>query len=201
MIANYLQETFGHMECNFYCQDTGEDTIIANRLHQVLHFIPENEDFFLINSDTIFDFDIDAMHKKHKEERALVTLASVEVISSWGIIQMRGDRMVGFDRDRKIRHIAAEDDSKVQGRIYSGLAFINKSCLQYVDLTAHINFENILYRTVIAAGRASHFDIQGIWFPIDTPKDLDVINMVVHDINNIGNVARIVHKTLSDIVA
>ena len=194
MVREYIYETFGAMECEIYCVDTGEDTLISGRLAQIVHLIPE--DFFLINSDTLFDFDIEAMYGQHKRENALVTLASVEVISPWGVIQMYGDKMIGFDRDRKIRYIATEENAMLTGRIFSGLCFINKAALQYVDLNTHINFENELFRAVIARGKASHFDLKGMWFPIDTPKDLDIVNMKVPDINGVGEEAKIVKETL-----
>jgi glucose-1-phosphate cytidylyltransferase len=196
MVRQYIYDTFGAMECDIYCVDTGEDTIIANRLARVVDIIPDDEDFFLINSDTLFDFDIGAMYEQHKREDALVTLSSVEVVSPWGVIQMFDSKMVGFDRLRKIRYLAMEEDGVVRGRVFSGLSFINKVALALVDLNSHIDFENVLFQAVILQGKASHFTLEGIWFPIDTPKDLDIVNMVDHPDNGIGKEAQAVKQNL-----
>lgn len=201
MITAYLLKTFGDTNCDLHCVDTGEDTQIAQRLARVSDRIPDGEDFFLINSDTIFDFDIDAMYTMHKAEKALVTLSSVEVVSAWGLIHLRDGKLVGFDRERKIRYFAAdENDPAVQGRINSGLSYISKTALQYVDLESCGDFESTLYPTIISAGRASHFELRGCWFPIDTPKDIDIVNMKVSDVNGIGGKTKAVQQNLMAII-
>jgi glucose-1-phosphate cytidylyltransferase len=197
MIKEYLVGEFGDMEdCELFIHDTMEATGISQRLFMIKHLIPEHEDFFLINSDTIFDFNVEAMYQKHKRMKALVTLSSVEVVSTWGLIHMRDGEIVGFDRERKIRYVSSESDPKLQCFINSGLAFLNKDALDYVNLDSHINFENVLYQILIAAGRAAHFELRGVWFPIDTPKDLDMINMVGGGVNEVGHVTRVVKEGL-----
>jgi glucose-1-phosphate cytidylyltransferase len=162
--------------------DTGENTSIAGRISQISDFIPDGEDFFLINSDTIFDFDINSMYEQHKKDNSLVTLSSVEVTSPWGIIYMKErisgpGEVVGFDRKRKIRYVASGPDA--HGLINSGLAYLNKDALKCVDLEspeAVYDFESVLYSKIISMGRLRHYQLEGIWFPIDTPKDLSIIN-------------------------
>jgi glucose-1-phosphate cytidylyltransferase len=200
MIRDYLHKTFGKMDCDIHCVDTGEDTSIARRIAQIADVIPENEDFFLINSDTIFDFDVSAMYAMHKAEKALVTLSSVEVISAWGLLHLRDGKLVNFDRERKIRYLAAENDPTLQGRVNSGLTYISKLALRCVDLETCGDFETTLYQTIIAAGRASHFELRGCWFPIDTPKDLDIVNMRIVDTHSIGHTTRAVLQSLSEMI-
>jgi glucose-1-phosphate cytidylyltransferase len=197
MVRKYIYETFGAMDCEIFCIDTGEDTSIAGRMAQIVDLIPDKEDFFLINSDTLFDFDIGAMYDQHKKDNALLTLSSVEVVSSWGLIYIWEGKMVDFDRERKIRYVSAEGAPGEYGLINSGLAFLNKEALEWVDLNeVGLNFENILYQTIIRIGRASLFEIKGMWFPIDTPKDLDIVNMVVPDINGVGKEAQTMKQNL-----
>ncbi|OEU71262.1 MAG: hypothetical protein BA863_10980 [Desulfovibrio sp. S3730MH75] len=200
MIRKYLIETFGDINCDIHYVDTIEDTPIAQRLAQVSDRIPDGEDFFLINSDTIFDFDIDAMYTMHKTEKALVTLSSVEVVSTWGLIHLRDGKILRFDRERKVRYLATENDPSLQGRVNSGLAYLSKTALQYVDLESCGDFESTLYPAIIAAGRCSHFELRGCWFPIDTPKDLDIINMKIPDVNGIGDTTRTVQQNLAAII-
>lgn len=202
MIEEYIYATFGDMQgLHFYFKDTGEDTPPAQRIYQIKDMIPDHEDFFLINSDTIFDFNISAMYAKHKRSNALLTLSSVQVVSTWGLIQMRQgfsgeDEIIGFDRERKIRHVSTDSDPNRYGLINSGLAFLNKDALDVVDLNSHINFENVLYQIIITAGRAAHFELRGVWYPIDTQKDLDIVNMLTQDADGVGYSAQMVKKNL-----
>jgi glucose-1-phosphate cytidylyltransferase len=200
MIEDYVAEEFFRLnDCNFYLVDTGDASCPAERLYHVQDIIPDHEDFFLINSDTLFDFNISAMYEKHKRENALVTLSSVEVISTWGLIHMKNGRVVGFDRERKIRYVSSESDPKLQCYVNSGLAWLNKDALGYVNLNSHINFENVLYQILINAGKASHFELRGLWYPIDTQKDLDIINMEIIDVNGMGHKAKIAKEWLEGI--
>lgn len=155
--------------------DTGEDTPIASRIDQIKKHIPDHSDFFLVNGDTLFDFDIDEMYQKHKDENALVTLSSVEVVAPWGLIHVWDDRVTGFDRERKIRHVGGGYRGS-PGVINSGLAWINKDALGLIDLDDCGDFETSLYQAVIAEDRCSHYEIKGMWYPIDTQKDLENIN-------------------------
>jgi glucose-1-phosphate cytidylyltransferase len=198
MIKEYLEKEFRGLDLLFLCRDTGEDTPPSQRIYQIKDMIPDHEDFFLLNSDTIFDFNISAMYAKHKRSNALLTLSSVQVVSTWGLIQMRQgfsgeDEIIGFDRERKIQHVSTDSDPNRYGLINSGLAFLNKDALDVVDLNSHINFENVLYQILITAGRAAHFELRGVWYPIDTQKDLDIVNMLTQDA---GHSAQMVKKNL-----
>lgn len=177
MIRAYVQDhELSRHNVQFHCVETGLDTSIAGRIQQVRHLIPEHGDFFLINSDTIFDFDVGRMHRLHKEKGALVTLSSVEVVPSWGIILVDGEELVGFDRKRRV-HQFQYAGTGATGVVNSGLAWLNKDALDTVELESVVEFETELYQHVISLGKAAHFRLEGIWFPIDTPKDLNVINM------------------------
>ena len=64
--------------------------------------------------------------------------------------------------------------------VHSGLAWIKKSSLDFIDLFSDIDFETELFKKSISLNRASHYPIKGIWIPIDTPKDLDKINLNIN---------------------
>ena len=60
--------------------------------------------------------------------------------------------------------------------------------INWVKCTAPVNikvyvenvtdFETDLFNAVIAEKKMSHFALDGIWIPIDTPKDLETINYI-----------------------
>ena len=200
-IEEFVTNTARDMDCNILCVDTGVDSDISQRIHQIKHLIPEHEDFFVLNSDTIFDFDIESMYELHKAENALVTLSSVEVVSHWGLILMKDEKLVGFDRERKVRHLIDAESRELEGHVNSGLAWVNKDALELVDLaTTGGDFETILYGRAIEAGRAAHFRLEGYWFPIDTPKDLHIMNLNVGDRHDSGEMAKAVKDSLSEVL-
>jgi glucose-1-phosphate cytidylyltransferase len=178
VIRNYVTEITKDLDCNISFVETGRDACIASRIQQILHLIPENKDFFLINSDTLFAFDIDGMLKHHVAKNALVTLSSVEIISPWGVLTVCGDDIIDFDRDRKIQRLVSSQVTNGYGVVNSGLAWINKSALHFIDFENILDFETDLFRAVIAEKKMSHFALDGIWVPIDTPKDLEAINYI-----------------------
>ena len=65
-------------------------------IKQIKNIIPEKTDFLLLNTDTLFDFDIPTMHKVHITNNSLVTLSSVDVISPWGILTVSGENIINF---------------------------------------------------------------------------------------------------------
>ena len=162
------------MEFSFV--ETGVDTLIKHRISAISHLLPKNKDFLLINSDTIFDFDINSMYKCHKVNDALVTLASVELASTWGLLVEKNNKLTSFSRKRHIEYIKINNEVDSKGFIYSGIAILNSSALQLVDLASQIDFEEALFQKAIEAERAIRFRLDGSWFAFDTPKDLAIIN-------------------------
>ena len=183
MIREYVSGGMALEKVSVTLRDTGENTPIAGRIAQVMDAIPEHGDFFLVNGDTLFDFDIGEMYELHKREKALVTLSSVGVIAPWGLIYVREHtrQVMDFSRERKIRYVAdvSYEATGYQGMINSGLAWMNKGALKLIDLKTCGDFETTLYQAVIAEERCSHYEIKGMWYPIDTQKDLETINMEI----------------------
>ena len=197
IIDEYFRSISADTDSQVISIDTGLDTSIAHRMYQVSNYIPDNIDFFLLNSDTLFEFDIEGMYKLHKKTDALVTLSSVDVVSSWGLILIKDNKITGFDRQRKVRHLFSDGLKDVEGLVYSGLSWINKKAFQNIDLQTCGEFETSLYQSVIDIGRVTHYPINGLWFPIDTPKDFQIINMMIADRHSVGHAAKEYKKKLS----
>ena len=176
MIREYIQQIASNIECNIYMVETGIETSIANRIKKIKKIIPEKTDFLLLNTDTLFDFDIPTMYKVHITNNSLVTLSSVDVISPWGILTVSGENIINFDRNRKVQKLISNHDVKGYGVVNSGIAWINKNALNLINFEKDIDFETELFGSAIKEKRISHYKLDGIWFPIDTPKDLNSIN-------------------------
>ena len=85
-IKNYLNKEFSKQKKNFYFIDTGINSSISKRIHMIKNIIPENSNFFMINSDTIFNFNINKMFKEHINNSNWLTLSSVDLSVRWGLI-------------------------------------------------------------------------------------------------------------------
>tara|TARA_X000000950_G_scaffold277437_1_gene366870 strand:- start:32165 stop:32971 length:807 start_codon:yes stop_codon:yes gene_type:complete len=185
MIKKYISEISKNLGCNLILVETGINSPIHLRINRIKDYIPKNEDFFILNSDTLFDFDFSEMYSVHKNQDALITLSSVNVISTWGLILFKNKDIVGFERERKVCHLFSNSKEE-KGMVYSGLGLINKKALDYINLEECSDFESDLYSNVISMKKAAHYLNDGFWFPIDTPKDLQIINMVAEDRHSHG---------------
>jgi len=201
MIKEYIEIITDNLQCNIYIKDTGIDAPIADRIKNIIHFIPDNEDFFLINSDTLFDFDISSMYDHHINRGALVTLSSVEVISPWGILTIQNNQIVGFDRGRKVQKMVSSQIPNGYGVVNSGLAWVAKKALDLIDFERVHDFETELFGAAIARKRIENFPLNGIWVPIDTPKDLNAFNFNPESSEDLGIAVKKLNDDLSKIVS
>ena len=172
-IQDHIEIGYGDLDCNIHCIATGEDTPIAGRIEQVRYLLPDGGSFFLTNGDALFDFDVEGMISKHQESKVSATFATVETLSKFGLLVVEGGRVVDFERDSQVKNYFIRRGSNVvAGHIYAGIAILDKSTLELVDLGTCDNFEMALYPKLIGANETGVFTIEEFWYAIDTPKDL-----------------------------
>ena len=197
-IRAFLEREFADLDLVLECHDTGEDASIGARLAQVAGAWERDEDFFLVNGDTFFDFDVLAMYRLHRRRKALLTLSSVEIRSQYGLIVEQQGRVVGFERDQRVTSLALDRTGTRTGHVNAGLVWLKRAALEHVDLAAAKNFEQELYPRLIALGRVAHQRIDGHWFPVDTAKDLSIINGTASDSRiEIGDIVKTAKKDLA----
>jgi len=198
LIREFVDRHLRELHAAIEMVETGQDTPIAVRVSKVADRIPEHEDFFLLNGDTYFDFDIFAMYQLHRRRSRLLTLSSVQIYSSYGLIIERDGRIVDFTRDSTIASLTLAGGMRsTRGFVNAGLSFISKDALDLVDLETCGDFESDLFPKIIATGRAAHYRIEGHWFPIDTQKDLETVNLRVTSSNRIGEIVKDAKKNLA----
>ena len=199
LIREFVDRHLRELHASIEMVETGEDTPIAGRISRVVDRIPEHEDFFLLNGDTYFDFDIFGMYQLHRRRRRLLTLSSVQIHSSHGLIIEREGRIVDFTRDSTIASVMLSGGRRsTRGFVNAGLSFISKDALGLVDLETCGDFESDLFPKIIATGRAAHYRIEGHWFPIDTQTDLETVNLRVTSSNRIGAIVKDAKKNLAN---
>jgi glucose-1-phosphate cytidylyltransferase len=197
MIEEFLTKEFDELDCEIRFIDTGEDTPISQRLHKVSSQIAEGDDFFLINGDTFFDFDILGMYHFHRRKNALATLSSVEIVSEYGILVEEDGQLTDFAREKKVSYFTLNGGKNARGHVNSGFVWLNKDALKLIDLETCKNFEQELFPKIIKRGRAVHFKIEGNWFSVDTNKDLNIINLREGNQKELGEMVKKAKENLA----
>lgn len=178
LVQGFIDNSFSDIDMQIDAVPTGEDTEVGLRIDRIRHLLPDDS-FLLVNGDTLFDFDVAKVADQHDASGMAVTLTSCEVVSQFGLLVFQDDKVTGFARDSIVQSLqvaAHPGGSALQARVNAGIALIRKSALDVVDLSKTHNFEIELYQALIARGQARHHTIDGFWFAIDTPKDLDIAN-------------------------
>ena len=186
MIEEYITKEFDELDCEIRFLETGLDTPIAQRLYKVSNQIADGDDFFLINGDTVFDFDILEMYHIHRRKKALATFSSVEIFSEYGILIEEDGQLKGFSREEKVSYFCLDGNKNIWGHVNSGFVWLNKDALKLIDLEICKNFEHELFPKIIKIGRAVHYKIKGNWFSVDTKKDLNIINQKDESLKELG---------------
>ena len=174
-IKKYLNKEFSNQKKKFHFIDTGVNSSVSKRIYIIKDMIPENSNFFMINSDTIFNFNIDKMFKDHIKNSNWLTLSSVDLAVKWGLIIFDKNNLIDFDRKRMISNLKIRGNSKKFAKVNSGLAIINKIALNYFKKNDYC-FESSVYKKIIKLKKANNFNLKGLWYPIDTEKDLETLN-------------------------
>lgn len=197
MIEEFISNEFGEYDCNIRFIDTGVDSPIAKRLKMVSKLINGKSDFFLVNGDTIFDFDLLSMYQLHRRKKASITLSSVEIISSYGVIVEENGEIVDFAREKKVAYFSFDDLKQRRGFVNAGLTWLKKDILDLIDLDTSDNFEQDLFPKAIHSGvSVAHYKIDGSWFAIDTQKDLTTANTEANTKQKIGLLMKKTKKNL-----
>ena len=181
-IKEYLMKEFQQTDINFIFCNTGKNTPIHLRIKKVFRYLKDDSEIVLINSDTLFQFNLKTMYKTHLKNNNELTLSSVPVTSPWGIITTKNNNVVGFERDLKVNDLGIISDKKIRGEVYAGLCILKKECLEKFDWDNCFDFETDLFNKYIQLGKVGQIQINGTWYPIDTPKHLKAINKNIFNI-------------------
>jgi glucose-1-phosphate cytidylyltransferase len=175
-IKKYILLNFKKYKERFEFVDTGANSSISQRMHKIKNHIPEKENFIIINSDTIFKFNLDELIKEHKKNNNWLTLVSVDLTVKWGLIIFHKNKLISFDRSRTVSFLKIKNNLNYFGLINSGIAMLNKQILT-LSKSNDYDFESKVYKEAIKIKKAGHIKLKGLWYPIDTDKDLKTINV------------------------
>jgi len=101
--------------------ETGSDTSTGGRIKRLEPFL-DKESFFLAWCDGLSDIQLDKMATFHKNHGRLVTVAAVHPYSRFGVLELTGDRISGFQEKPRLN----------EQWINSGYFIVNPGAMQYI---------------------------------------------------------------------
>ena len=119
----------------------------------------------VLNGDTLFDIDFDALYRFHEATNAdlSVALRQVEDVARYGSVQINEQgRIVAFTEKNQLSG---------KGLINGGIYLIDKKWFQNLGLPAKFSFEKEVLESVYEKAEFYGLDFQSYFIDIGVPED------------------------------
>lgn len=144
--------------------DTGLDTMTGGRLLRLKPWI-KNETFMCTYGDGVGSVDIAALVAFHRSHGKLATVTAVRPPARFGELILSGDQVVEFSEKPQVQH------SWING----GFFVMEPGVLDYIDDDSTI-LEREPMERLAHDGELMAFPHDGFWRPMDTARDVDLLN-------------------------
>lgn len=192
LIENFIKKKFKKNLNYFKFIKTGKKTEINNRIKKISFQIKNYDNFMILNSDTVFDFDLKSLINQHVKNKNLVTLSGIKMFSSWGsIIVNKNNNFEKFVVNSKIENYQIKNYGNLNAFRNTGITVISTKCLNFINQIYNKNFEISLYNKYKKIRKVGFKLFKDFWFPIETLKDL---NDTKHNIKNKKNIISLQKK-------
>lgn len=190
-IKNYVLKKFKKENVNFKFIKTGKKTEINNRIKMIKKDLLKYENFLLVNSDTIFDFNLKNFINYHIKNNFLISLSGIKMISNWGSIVIRKNSLVKkFLVNSQINSYYLKGYKNHEAFRNTGISIINFKCLNFISKINNKNFEVSLYNKFVSKKKVGAKIFTGFWYPIETLKDFEIIKYEKQLINKIESLKK-----------
>jgi NDP-sugar pyrophosphorylase family protein len=112
-----------------------------------------------LNGDEILDCAFDSLLGFHERSAAAATIVVAPLVSPFGVVELEGDRIVGFREGPRLPHW-----------VNAGLYVLGEEAL--ARLPERGDHEQTTFPELAAEGRLGAFRHEGFWLTVNTPKDL-----------------------------
>jgi glucose-1-phosphate cytidylyltransferase len=193
MIKKYFEDNKEFNRIKIDIIETGKNTPISKRIFKIKNFI-ESKNFILLNGDAIFMFNIKKFFQNHIKKKNLITFLGCETNLSYGVVGVERGKVKSFERDKNFFAVKMKSKKDFTGYIYSGISIMNTTILKnkFKNLS---NFEKQFYPLVIKKYKSGLEIIDGLWYSIDSQKDLDYLTKKTD--NFIESKLKLLQKKLS----
>jgi len=140
----------------------------------------KDDNFFMLNGDVIFNFDLKEMLSAHQQYQGVCTIASKNVKdpSRYGVLLIN-------EPDQRIQEFLEKTDYKPPGGIYvpmpinAGIYLLEPEVFSYIAPHKNVSIEKEVFPTVAKEQQLYNFTISGVWMDIGNPYDLLKANILL----------------------
>jgi glucose-1-phosphate cytidylyltransferase len=147
--------------------ETGESTMTGGRIAAIRRWVADDELFLLTYGDGVSDVDIRAAIEFHRRHGKIATVTAVHPPGRFGELELQGSRVAAF----------AEKPQTTSGSINGGFFVLDaKRVWDYIPDSPSTVFEDGPLRALADAGELMAFEHRGFWQPMDTLRELTLLN-------------------------
>jgi len=143
--------------------DTGLDTQTGGRLKRIAQYVA-GEDFCCTYGDGVANVDITALINYHRSQGRLATVTAVQPPGRFGALQIEGDHVTAF----------LEKPHGDGNWINGGFFVLSPTVLDHIEGDETL-FEQAPLEWLASSGELSVFLHHGFWQPVDTLRELHVL--------------------------
>ena len=143
--------------------DTGAETMTGGRIKRVEKYIG-NETFLCTYGDGLADVDIAKLLAFHKSHGKIATLTTVKPVSRFGVLDIDSDHRVESFKEKP----------QAEGFINGGFFVFEPEIFDYLDENCVLEQEPL--RKLADDGQLMAFHHEGFWQPMDTYRELTILN-------------------------
>jgi D-glycero-alpha-D-manno-heptose 1-phosphate guanylyltransferase len=175
IIENYVKKKYKKDLSKFLLIKTGRNTSIFKRIIKVKTEIKKYKSFLLLNSDTIFNFELNKLIEKHIKSKNKITVSTSIMKTSWGTFECnKKNEIVKFSKNNYLQNYKLVDSNMI-GIRNSGIAVIETNCLDNLS-DKEKDFELNLYSKFINKKKIGlHIFNNKFWEPVETLSDLNMV--------------------------
>jgi glucose-1-phosphate cytidylyltransferase len=143
--------------------DTGAETMTGGRIKRIQKYIGE-ETFLCTYGDGLADVDIKALVKFHRSHGKIATLTTVKPVSRFGVLDVDANNQVE----------AFKEKPQAEGSINGGFFVFEPEIFDYLGENSILEQEPL--RRLAKEGQLMAFHHEGFWQPMDTYRELTILN-------------------------
>ena len=149
---------------------TGKNTGTGGRIKIAYKLMNLNEDILMTYGDGLSDVPIKKLIKFHYNKKAFVTLTAVRPKERYGILKIKGNRIIHFDNNKRKSNIY----------INGGFFIISKQEIKKIE-NRNVHWENEPLKYLLKRKKLFAFKHNGFWHSLDTMKDKNDLNRMFHE--------------------
>lgn len=146
--------------------DTGLETQTAGRLKRVSHLLDET--FFLTYGDGLCDVDLTAEVRFHQNHGKQATVLAVRPPSRFAVMEFNAENVVERFEEKPPNEV---------GWVNGGYFVLEPKVIEMISSDDEV-WEKKPMETLASSGELMTFPHEGFWQPVDTIRDLRLVNSI-----------------------